>query len=67
MMATGYDEKPSKQKIALLLHAARKHAIEVYNTFAFSQEEEGVYCHELVREFRLYFINSFIGRFYIRK
>ena len=31
------------KKIALLLHVARKQAIEVYNTFAFSQEEEGVY------------------------
>ena len=30
MMATVYDEKPSKQKIALL-HVARKQAIEVYN------------------------------------
>ena len=29
MMATVYDEKPSKQKIALL-HVARKQAIEVY-------------------------------------
>ena len=24
MLAAGYDEKPSKQKIALLLHVARK-------------------------------------------
>ena len=31
------------KKIALLLHVARKQAIGVYNTFAFSQEEEGVY------------------------
>ena len=43
MLAAGYDEKPSKQKIALLLHVARKQAIEVYNTFAFSEEEEGEY------------------------
>ena len=40
MLAAGCDEKPSKQKIALLLHVARKQAIEVYNTFAFSEEEE---------------------------
>ena len=43
MLAAGYDEKPSKQKIALLLQVACKQAIEVYNTFAFSEEEEGVY------------------------
>ena len=43
MLAAGYDEKPSKQKIALLLHVARKQAIEVYNDFAFSEEEEGEY------------------------
>ena len=43
MLAAGHDGKPSKQKIALLLHVARKQAIEVYNTFAFSEEEEGEY------------------------
>ena len=43
MLAAGYDEKPSKQKIALLLQVAHKQAIEVYNMFAFSEEEEGVY------------------------
>ena len=43
MLAAGYDEKPSKQKIALLLHVSSKQAIEVYNTFAFSEEEEGEY------------------------
>ena len=41
MLAAGYDTKPSKQKIALLLHVARKQAIEVYNTFSFTAEEEG--------------------------
>ena len=43
MLAAGHDGKPSKQKIALLLHVARKQAIAVYNTFAFSEEEEGEY------------------------
>ena len=43
MLAACDDEKPSKQKIALILHVTRKQAIEVYNTFAFSEEEEGVY------------------------
>ena len=43
MLAAGHDGKPSEQKIALLLHVARKQAIEVYNTFAFSEEEEGEY------------------------
>ena len=41
MLAAGYDENPSKQKIAL--HVARKQAIELYNTFGHSEEEEGVY------------------------
>ena len=43
MLAACDDEKPSKQKIALILHVTRKQAIEVYNTFAFSEEGEGVY------------------------
>ena len=43
MLAAGYDTKPPKQKIALLLHVARKQAIEVYNTFSFTAEEEGKY------------------------
>ena len=42
-IASGCDTKPPKQKIALLLHVARKQAIEVYNTFCFEPEEEGKY------------------------
>ena len=47
MLAAGHDGKPSKQKIALLLHVARKQAIEVYNNVAFSEEEEGVYQSDI--------------------
>ena len=41
LIATGLDTKTSRQKIALLLHVARKQAIEVYNTFSFTEEENG--------------------------
>ena len=41
LVATGLDTKTSRQKIALLLHVARKQAIEVYNTFSFTEEEDG--------------------------
>ena len=41
LIATGLDTKTSRQKIALLLHVARKQAIEVYNTFSFTEEEDG--------------------------
>ena len=49
----GYDDKSSKQKIALLLHTAHKQAIEVYDTFAFSQEEKGVY-ERIIEKFYTY-------------
>ena len=41
LVATGLDTKTSRQKIALLLHVARKQAIEVYNTFSFTEKEDG--------------------------
>ena len=41
LIATGLDTKTSRQKIALLLHVVRKQAIEVYNTFSFTEEEDG--------------------------
>ena len=53
MLAAGYDDKPPKQKIALLLHVARKQAIEVYNTFSFTQEEEQNYA-SVVAKFDAY-------------
>ena len=34
MLAAGHDGKPSKQKIALLLHVARKQAIKVHTRSA---------------------------------
>ena len=40
-MLLGYDTKPPKQKIALLLPDAQYQTIEVYNTFSFTAEEEG--------------------------
>ena len=53
MLAAGYDTKPPKQKIALLLHVARKQTIEVYNTFSFTAEEEGKY-ESVIEEFSAY-------------
>ena len=41
LVATGLDTKTSRHKIALLLHVARKQAIDVYNTFSFTEEEDG--------------------------
>ena len=38
LAATGLDTKTSKQKITVLLHVARKQAIEVYNTSSFTEE-----------------------------
>ena len=40
-MLLGYDTKPPKQKIALLLPDAQYQTIEVYNTFSFTAEAEG--------------------------
>ena len=53
MLAAGHDTKPPKQKIALLLHVARKQAIEVYNTFSFTAEEEGKY-ESVIEKFNAY-------------
>ena len=39
LAATGLDTKTSKQKITVLLHVARKQAIEVYNESSFTKEE----------------------------
>ena len=36
LVAARLDTKPDKQKIALLLHVAKKPAIDVYNTFTFA-------------------------------
>ena len=35
LVASGLDTKTDKQKVALLLHVAKKQAIDVYNTFSF--------------------------------
>ena len=40
-VATGLDTKISKQKIDLLLHVSQKQAAEVYNSFSFTENEEG--------------------------
>ena len=43
MIASGHDGKPDKQKVALLLHVARKQAIDVFNTFALTDEQKADY------------------------
>ena len=43
MIASGHDGKPEKQKVALLLHVARKQAIDVFNTFALTEEQKADY------------------------
>ena len=53
LVATGLDTKTSKQKIALLLHVARKQAIEVFNTFSFTDEEEGDF-DSVIEKFNAY-------------
>ena len=40
LVAAGLDTKPGKQKVALLLHVAKKPAIDVYNTFTFAGAED---------------------------
>ena len=39
--------------LALLLHVARKQAIEVYNTFSFTAEDEGKY-ENVIEKFSAY-------------
>ena len=53
LIATGLDTKTSRQKIALLLHVARKQAIEVYNTFSFTEEEDGEF-DSVIEKFNSY-------------
>ena len=50
ILAAGHDTKPPKQKIALLPRVAQKQAIEVYDTFSFTAEEEGKY-ESVIEEF----------------
>ena len=50
MLAAGHDTKPPKRKIVLLPRVARKQAIEVYDTFSFTAEEEGKY-ESVIEEF----------------
>ena len=40
LVAAGLDTKPEKQTIALLLHVAKKPAIDVYNTFTFAGQRK---------------------------
>ena len=47
LVAAGFDAKPDKQKVALLLHVAKKPAIDVYNTFTFAGAEENTYASVL--------------------
>ena len=47
LVAAGLDAKPDKQKVALLLHVAKKPAIDVYNTFTFAGAEENTYASVL--------------------
>ena len=47
LVAAGLDGKPDKQKVALLLHVAKKPAIDVYNTFTFAGAEENTYASVL--------------------
>ena len=47
LVAAGLDTKPDKQKIALLLHVAKKPAIDVYNTFTFAGAEENTHASVL--------------------
>ena len=44
LVAAGLDTKPDKQKVALLLHVAKKPAIDVYNTFMFAGAEDTTYA-----------------------
>ena len=53
MLAAGHDAKQPKQKIALLPRVARKQAIEVYDTFSFTAEEEGKY-ESVIEKFNAY-------------
>ena len=47
LVAAGLDTKPDKQKVALLLHVAKKPAIDVYNTFTFAGAEDTTYASVL--------------------
>jgi hypothetical protein len=53
MIASGHDGKPEKQKVALLLHVARKQAIDVFNTFALTEEQKADY-DVVVQRFETY-------------
>ena len=53
MIASGHDGKPEKQKVALLLHVARKQAIDVFNTFALTEEQKADY-DVVVQRFEIY-------------
>ena len=61
LVATGLDTKTSKQKIALLLHVARKKSIEVYNTFSFTEEEDGDF-DSVIEKLNSYLIRRRIKR-----
>lgn len=41
MLATGFSSKKPAEKVALLLHVAGEEALEVYNTFKFSDGVPG--------------------------
>ena len=51
LMAVGLDEKSDTRKIALLLTVAGQQAVEVYNTFEFTGEEDKDKFDDVVKKF----------------
>ena len=54
-IATEYTEKPEQVKTSLLLHYIGERAREVYNSFTFQSEAEGLNYTKVVEQFEAYF------------